>query len=89
MFVLPVKSPYTLAMSTYQMAIVGLLCGTAGKILIAYTTLMVHHRFRHEHKIDNNVFAVMRLEQLLGLLGILMIIAGAWLELLVIMRLKV
>lgn len=51
-----------------------------GKILIAYTAIMVHHRFRKEHKIDEFVFSEMRKEQVLGVVGIVLIIVGYLLE---------
>lgn len=47
-----------------------------GKVLVSYTALAVHHRVRHEHKIDKQVFAIMRRERVLGIIGIsLMVIA--------------
>jgi len=47
-----------------------------GTLLIAYAALSVHHRFRHEHKVDDQVFDAMRLEIKLGFLGIVLIILG-------------
>lgn len=47
-----------------------------GKILIAYTAIMVHHRFRKEHKIDDPVFNEMKKEQILGIAGIVLIVLG-------------
>ncbi len=34
-----------------------------GKVIIAYTVIMVHHRFWKEYKIDIHVFQEMRREQ--------------------------
>jgi len=51
-----------------------------GKVMIAYTALRVHHRFWQEHKIDENVFTAMKKEQVIGILGILFIVAGYLLE---------
>jgi hypothetical protein len=51
-----------------------------GKVLVAYTALMVHHRFRKEHKVDNSVFAEMKKEHFLGLFGIALIVLGYILE---------
>lgn len=47
-----------------------------GTVLIGWAALRVHHRVLHEHKIDREVFRVMRFEQGLGVMGILLIIAG-------------
>lgn len=47
-----------------------------GKILVSYTAIAVHHRFRKEHKIDNKVFATMRTEMILGLFGIVLFIVS-------------
>lgn len=55
--------------------VIGMTCGTAGKILIAYTAISVHHRFRKEHKIDDKVFSSMRREQRFALLGIGLLVA--------------
>jgi len=52
-----------------------------GKIMIAFTVLMVHHRFRKEHKVDERVFKAMRREQAIGLLGIAFIVIGYFLRL--------
>lgn len=52
-----------------------------GKILIAYTALAVHHRVRKEHKIDELVFREMRREQVLGVVGVVFILAAYVLEL--------
>jgi len=47
-----------------------------GKVLIAYTAIQVHYRVWKEHKIDDEVFIGMKREQIIGFLGIvLMIIA--------------
>lgn len=49
---------------------------TIGHILIAYTAISVHFRFWKEHKIDNKVFKVMKREQFVGIIGVLLIVAG-------------
>lgn len=51
-----------------------------GAIILAFMVLRVHHRILHEHKIDNEVFKVMKLEQKLGILGILLIVIGFTLD---------
>lgn len=45
-----------------------------GKILIAYTAIMVHYRFSKEHKVDEKVFQEMRREKVLGIIGIGLIV---------------
>ena len=52
-----------------------------GKILIAFTALRVHYRFRKEHKVDERVFRAMRREHILAILGIILIILGYLLQL--------
>lgn len=47
-----------------------------GKVMVAFTAIMVHRRFRKEHKVDERVFRSMRREQLLGIIGISLIIIG-------------
>lgn len=55
---------------------IGFTIDSLGKILVAYTAIRVHHRVWQEHKIDGQVFKAMKNEQVLGIVGILMIIAG-------------
>ena len=47
-----------------------------GKIMVAYTALAVHHRVWKEHKIDETVFKAMRRESRIGILGVILLIAG-------------
>ena len=61
--------------------LIGETLDVVGKIMIAFTVLMVHHRFRKEHKIDEKVFKAMRREQVIGLLGIALIVIGYFLRL--------
>ena len=56
--------------------LIGETLDVVGKIMIAFTVLMVHHRFRKEHKVDEKVFKAMRREQVIGLVGIALIIIG-------------
>ena len=51
-----------------------------GKVLISYTAIAVHYRFRKEHRIDENVFRSMRNEQVIGVIGIVLIMIGYFLE---------
>lgn len=52
-----------------------------GTILIAFAALRVHHRFLHEHKVDEQVFRVMRKEQFVGYSGILFVVIAFVLKL--------
>ncbi|MCH8987103.1 hypothetical protein IIA94_02970 [Patescibacteria group bacterium] len=61
--------------------LIGETLDVVGKIMIAFTVLMVHHRFRKEHKVDEKVFKAMRREQIIGLLGIALIVIGYFLRL--------
>ena len=47
-----------------------------GKFLIAMTALLVHRRIKNRHKIDKNVLKEMQLEQMVGILGIILIAIG-------------
>ena len=50
--------------------------------MIAYAALSVHHRFRHEHKVDEEVFSSMKRERNWGLLGIALTLIGLALHIL-------
>ena len=47
-----------------------------GKVMIAYTALAVHRRVSQEHKVDRAVFNMMRREQLIGVLGIILMVSA-------------
>lgn len=68
-------------MHNTQMSFLGFTLDVIGKILVAYTAVMVHHRVWQEHKIDNKVFKSMKSEKILAFIGILFIIAGYFLQL--------
>ena len=59
---------------------IGFTLDVVGKIMVAFTAIMVHHRFYKEHRIDEKVFRAMRREQLLGVIGIFLIIVGFLLQ---------
>jgi len=63
------------------MEVIGFTLDVLGKLMIAFTAIMVHHRFRKEHKIDEVVFRSMKREQAIGVLGIIFIVAGYLLQL--------
>ncbi|OJI06512.1 hypothetical protein BK004_03140 [bacterium CG10_46_32] len=55
---------------------VGFTLDVIGKSMVAFTAIMVHHRVLNEHKLDRAVIKVMKEEQKLGILGIILIIVG-------------
>lgn len=52
-----------------------------GKIMIAYTAIAVHTRFWKEHRVDERVFQAMKKERWIGILGVIFIIAGYFMQL--------
>jgi hypothetical protein len=51
-----------------------------GEVMIGLTAIMVHRRFWKEHKIDAAVYREMKREQTVGIIGIIMLIAGYLLQ---------
>lgn len=47
-----------------------------GTLLIAWAALRVHHRVLNEHKISPQVVRIMRIEQMLGIVGMVMVFIG-------------
>lgn len=62
------------------MELLGFTLDVIGKIMVAYTAIAVHRRVWKEHKIDKAVFAVMKNEQIIGIIGIVLIIIGFLLQ---------
>lgn len=56
--------------------IVGLTLEFVGSVFIAFTALMIHHRILHEHGVDKVVLTTMKSEQKVGILGVLLLLAG-------------
>lgn len=56
---------------------IGLTLDTLGKVMLGITVLMVHWHVLKEQKIDVDVLRTMKREQVLGVLGILLIISGS------------
>ncbi|MEK7584879.1 MAG: hypothetical protein AAB490_06605 [Patescibacteria group bacterium] len=48
----------------------------AGGTMVAFTAVMVHHRFLSEHRVDNKVFSMMKREQKVGVFGIIFLTIG-------------
>ena len=59
---------------------IGFTLDVVGKVMVAFTAIMVHRRFRKEHKVDERIFRAMRREQLFGIIGIIFIILGFLLQ---------
>ncbi len=47
-----------------------------GKIAVSYTVLVVHYRIMTEHRFDKAVENEIKHEQVVGVLGILLMVAG-------------
>jgi hypothetical protein len=47
-----------------------------GTLSIAFAALKVHHRVLNEHSIDQKVIKEMRLEQIAGIFGVILLITG-------------
>jgi len=47
-----------------------------GTLFVAYAALRVHHRVLNEHEIDKQVLKTMRVEQIVGWSGVVMIVLG-------------
>lgn len=63
------------------MELLGFILDVIGKIMVAFTAIMVHSRFQKEHKVDEFVFKEMRREKIIGVAGIFLIIIGFFLQL--------
>lgn len=64
-----------------NLELLGFTLDVIGKIMVAYTAIAVHRRVWQEHKIDKVVFAVMKNEQIIGIIGIVLIVIGYFLQL--------
>jgi hypothetical protein len=62
------------------MEILGFTFTFLGELLIGYTAIAVHYRFRKEHKVDEKVFMTMRREHTLGILGLAALILGYFIQ---------
>lgn len=62
------------------MEFIGFTLDAIGKVMVAFTAIMVHHRVRQERKIDAAVFKSMKREQIIGVIGIVLIIVGYFLQ---------
>jgi hypothetical protein len=58
------------------MILIGETFSLVGTIMIAFTAITVHIRFRKEHRVNDKVFDEMRKEQFIGVFGIILIVIG-------------
>lgn len=58
----------------------GLTMGTVGKLVLGYAVLRVHVHILREHRIDNVVLIAIKREQLVTLIGLVLIVVGFFLE---------
>jgi len=64
-----------------DISLLGFILDVIGKLLVAFTAIMVHHRVLKEHQIDRRVFRSMKREQRVGIVGVGLIIIGFFLQL--------
>ena len=65
----------------YYLNLIGFTIDVIGKIIVGYTAIAVHMRFRHEHKVDAAVFNIMKKEHRWAIFGIVLIILGYFMQL--------
>ncbi|PIP86739.1 hypothetical protein COV42_00735 [Candidatus Campbellbacteria bacterium CG11_big_fil_rev_8_21_14_0_20_44_21] len=58
----------------------GLLAGVLGKVIIGLSVVAVHVRIMKEHKLDKKVYHSIRNEKFWGIVGVLLMVAGFFLE---------
>jgi hypothetical protein len=65
---------------TMDAQFIGFTIEVIGKLMIGFTAIAVHHRFLKERKVDARVFKSMRREQIIGMLGMFLIVAGYFMQ---------
>lgn len=68
-------------LNSMNIEVVGFVLDFAGKLLLSITVILVHRRMVREHRMDNKVIVEMRREQGLGILAIVLMLVGFFLEL--------
>lgn len=63
-----------------NLELLGFTLDVIGKIMVAYTAIMVHYRFWKEHKIDERVFVTMKKERIIAVFGVTLILVGYLLQ---------
>lgn len=64
------------------MEFIGQTVQIVGEVMIGITAIMVHRRVWKEHKINPAVYREMQREQIVGILGIMLLIAGYFIQIL-------
>ena len=64
-----------------NLEIIAITFDALGKILLGFLVLLVHHKILKEKRIDEYVIKEMKLEWVLGTLGIVFIVIGYFIEL--------
>jgi len=64
------------------MEFVGKTLQVIGEVMIGVTAIMVHRRVWKEHKINPLVYKEMQREQIIGVLGIILLVAGYFIQIL-------
>ena len=59
-----------------NLLLIGLTLGVLGKLLLGIAVLRVHLGILHEHDIDNVVLRSIKREQVITLIGLLLIVVG-------------
>jgi len=65
--------------------IVVLTVDVLGTLMIAFAAIMVHHRVLNEHKIDKKVLFDMRREQIVAIIGVMLVLIAYVMELRLLM----
>ena len=64
------------------MEFIGQTIQVIGEVMIGITAIMVHRRVWKEHKINPLVYKEMQREQIIGILGIILLVAGYFIQIL-------
>ncbi len=64
------------------MEFIGQTIQVIGEVMIGVTAIMVHRRVWKEHKINPLVHREMQREQIIGILGIILLVAGYFIQIL-------
>lgn len=51
-----------------------------GEVIVAVMVIGVHHRMKEKHRIDKSVSDLMTMEQVIGLIGVSLIVIGYLIE---------
>lgn len=60
--------------------LLGFILDAMGKVMIAYAAIQVHRHVRKKRKVDEFIFKAMKREQIIGIMGITLIIVGSLLQ---------